>query len=325
MVGDQVLGVLAVSFATDRAFPDAERRFALTLVAQAAQAFERAALTDARWRVAQILQRRLLPAALPDVARLAVAVHYEQAGRHTQAGGDWYDVIALDDDQVAIVVGDVVGSGPAAAAVIGQLRSALGFLLRIGHLPATALSWLSRYARDVPGAVGSTAVCTVLHTGTGELRWAAAGHPPPLLQPGGRRPGAVQFLEDGHGIVLGIHDDPPYIEATTVLAAGSSVLIYTDGVVERRGEVIDDGLDRLAATAAAHPDTDPATLLCTVLGAAFDTSWARSECYSQALSPRWPERTSIPGHENYRPGAQACRRPALPVPTIEDPSAGTPR
>jgi anti-anti-sigma factor len=271
IMGERVVGVLAASFPTGRAFPSDERGFAATLAALAAQAFERAAHSDAQESIARTLQRSLLPARLPTPPRLALAARYLPAGQHTQAGGDWYDVITLDEDRVAIVVGDVVGNGPAAAAVMGQLRSALGFLLKNNQSPAVALSWLSRYAHYVPAARGSSAIAMVLHPATGELFWARAGHPPPLLMDPTTTPGQARYLEDAHGPVLGFLDTRPshmpYTEGHLVLTPGASVLLYTDGLVERRGEVIDDGLDRLAATAASHLNAAPEALVPVLLDA----------------------------------------------------------
>ncbi|MGH3566981.1 MAG: PP2C family protein-serine/threonine phosphatase [Pseudonocardia sp.] len=126
-------------------------------------------------------------------------------------------MLALDDKRVAIVVGDVVGQGPAAAAVMGQLRSALAAYLLESHSPAHALAWLTRFARRVDGALASTAVCLVLNSHTGELRWACAGHPPPLLLD---RDG-VRYLEDARGIVLGITKGPPFVEGHATLAPGA--------------------------------------------------------------------------------------------------------
>lgn len=112
-----------------------------------------------------------------------MTVRYLPAAKGTEAGGDWYDVLELDDQHVAIVVGDVVGHGPAAAAVMGQLRSALAAYLLESHAPAHALLWLTRFAHRLEGAPASTAVCVVLNTQTGELRGessttASTGSPP---------------------------------------------------------------------------------------------------------------------------------------------------
>ena len=266
-IGEQVVGVLALSFPTARGFPPEERAFALTLAGQAAQALDRAINADARRRIADILQRGLLPPGLPDVPRLALAAHYLPAGRHAAAGGDWYDVTVLDDDHVAIAVGDVVGHGARAAAVMAQLRSALAAYLLESRSPAHALTWLSRFARGLDAAPASTAICLVLHTGTGQLRWARAGHPPPLvLDPGGE----ARFLDDAHGAVLGLADHPPIVEGHAELAPGATIVLYTDGLIERRGEVLDDGLDRLLN--ACRDDLPPDLLLSVLLEHALDGS-----------------------------------------------------
>ncbi|HTK67122.1 MAG TPA: SpoIIE family protein phosphatase [Pseudonocardia sp.] len=240
-LGPRVIGALAITFSSPRSFPVEERRFAMTLVDQAAQAIERAALADTHASIADILQRSLLPTTLPTLPRLALATHYQPAGRYSQAGGDWYDVITLDADRVAIVVGDVVGSGALAAAAMGQLRSALAAYLLEDHGVAHAVSMLSAYTARVEGALGSTVVCLELDTATGDLRWVTAGHPPPLIL----APEGPRYLSGGHGIVLGAGHLDSYREASTRLEPGSSVVLYTDGLVERRGEVIDHGLDRL--------------------------------------------------------------------------------
>ena len=266
-IGEQVVGVLALSFPTARGFPPEERAFALTLAGQAAQALDRAINADARRRIADILQRGLLPPGLPNVSRLALAAHYLPAGRHAAAGGDWYDVTVLDDDHVAIAVGDVVGHGARAAAVMAQLRSALAAYLLESHSPAHALTWLSRFARGIDAAPASTAICLVLHTGTGQLRWARAGHPPPLvLNPGEQ----ARFLDDAHGAVLGLPEHPPIVEGHAELAPGATVVLYTDGLIERRGEVLDDGLDRLVN--ACRDDLSPDRLLGVLLEKALDGS-----------------------------------------------------
>ncbi len=266
LIQNRVVGVLVLVFPGDRVFPAEERAFTMTLVAQAAQAFDRAATADARRQIAETLQHGLLPAGLPTHPALAMAVRYLPAGQHTAAGGDWYDVSVLDDQHVAITVGDVVGQGSRAAAVMGQLRSALAAYLLESHAPAHALQWLSRFARTIEGARGSTAVCLVLHTGTGELHWARAGHPPPLLlEPAG----TTRFLDGTVGSILGVAGSPPITEGRTRLGPGSTVLLYTDGLVERRGEDIDEGLVRLAKALAGHPTTPVADLVPAVVEAAL--------------------------------------------------------
>ncbi|HSU11672.1 MAG TPA: SpoIIE family protein phosphatase, partial [Pseudonocardia sp.] len=265
-VGGAVIGVLAASFATPREFPADEREFALTLAGQAAQAFQRAVDADQRRSIAEILQHSLLPPVLPELGRVALAAHYQPAAMGSDAGGDWYDVLRLDDDRVAVVVGDVVGQGPRAAAVMGQLRSALAAYLLDGHSPAAALDRLDRFAARVEGARASTAVCLVLDARTQQVCWARAGHPPPLLVGLDR----ARFLDGLGGGVLGLPRSAPHVEAQAALAPGDSVLLYTDGLVERRGEILDDGLARLAEVASQHSGAFPGALVRAVLDASVD-------------------------------------------------------
>ncbi|WP_214401624.1 SpoIIE family protein phosphatase [Pseudonocardia lacus] len=271
---DRTVGVLALAFTTPREFPDDERSFAATLAAQAAQAFERAALADARARLADTLQRSLLPTAPPPLEHLALATRYLPGVAGVQAGGDWYDVLVLAPHRVAVVVGDVVGQGAPAAAVMGQLRSGLAAILTMlgpDADPAQALTRLNDYTARVPGARGSTAVCLVIDTDAGRIRWAGAGHPPPLLL---GHDGAVTVLGTT-GPLLGAYTAGPggtaertpqlYRSATREFAPGDTVLLYTDGLVERRGEVIDDGIARLAGTARPLHGVSPDQLATSVL------------------------------------------------------------
>ena len=265
-VGGRLVGVLAASYPTAREFPPDEQQFTLTLVTQAAQAFERAAIADTRWQLARTLQQGLLPPTLPLLPRLVLAARYLPAADGVQAGGDWYDVLDLGEHRVAIAVGDVVGQGPAAAAVMGQLRSALNAYLLDDHPPGAAVDRLNRFALRIPGARASSAICLILDTDTGELVWARAGHPPPLIV----GPGGARYLDGAHGMVLGLTSAPAPVQGHTTLLPGSALLLYTDGLVERRGEVIDDGLDRLAATADRHRADPPDALIDAALAAALD-------------------------------------------------------
>ncbi|WP_300008609.1 SpoIIE family protein phosphatase [Pseudonocardia sp.] len=264
--GDVALGVVVVAFDTTREFPADERDFTTALAGQAAQAFERAALADQRWRLAQTLQRALLPSALPELERLGLAACYQPAVRELQAGGDWFDVFALEGDRVAVVVGDVVGQGPAAAALMGQLRSVLATYLHDGLPPAAALDGLDRATHRIAGARGSTALCLILDVASGEVRWSAAGHLPPLFT----GPGGTRFGHGGEGAVLGLAGRAPYVEGRETITAGTSVALYTDGLVERRGEVVDDGLDRLSTAAARLHPLAPGPLAEELLDATLD-------------------------------------------------------
>lgn len=233
-----------------------QRAIILTVAGQCAQALDRARLHAVEHEVAEVLQRSLLPRDLPRLARLAATSRYLAGSADTQAGGDWYDLIPVDDHRVAVAVGDVVGHGPGAAAVMGQLRSSLASYLLDGHGPAAALERLDRFAARIPGAQGSTCVCVTLDWLSGELRYARAGHLPVLLV----GPEGARYAEEGAGTVLAVVGRPSYVEGRATITPGTSVVLYTDGLVERRHEVVDDGLARLAAAAERHHEGPPEKL-----------------------------------------------------------------
>ncbi|GAY12895.1 SpoIIE family protein phosphatase [Pseudonocardia sp. N23] len=241
LVGGRTIGVLGFRFATRPRFTPERRSFVLTLGGQCAQAVMRARLHQAEHEVAVTLQRSLLPQSLPETERLAMATRYQPGTEGTEAGGDWFDVLDLGEQRFALVVGDVVGRGPSAAAVMGQLRSALAANLVNGQSPAGALEQLDLFARRVKGAMASTVVCAVIDCSTGDLRYACAGHPPPLVA----GIDGVRLLAAGRGTPLGVFGRPPFVEAEDRLDLGETILLCSDGLFERRNEVIDDGMDRL--------------------------------------------------------------------------------
>jgi hypothetical protein len=200
LAGERLVGALGVTFTRQRPFDTDERGFLLTVAGQVAMAFERATLADARREMADTLQRSLLPGDLPLLDGVAVTARYLPAVEGTRAGGDWYDVLAVDDGCVAVAVGDVVGHGASAAAVMGQLRSALAALLLSGSTPGEALWHLDRFAAQVPGSRVSTVACVLLDPTTGRVTYSNAGHPPPLLV----NPEGHAVLDGGVGPALGV-------------------------------------------------------------------------------------------------------------------------
>ncbi|HSK60673.1 MAG TPA: SpoIIE family protein phosphatase, partial [Actinomycetospora sp.] len=198
------VGAIGVGLLDRTRISRTERNTLMALAEPCGMALDRARLYRAEHQIADTLQRSLLPQALPAVDRLGLAVRYLPGATGTQAGGDWYDVVQLDDQRVAVAVGDVVGQGTAAAAVMGQLRTALSGYLLAGHGPAEALGLLDGLTARIPGARASTAMCLVLDPHRGELRWARAGHLPALLVAADGSP--VRYLDDpaGHGPLLGL-------------------------------------------------------------------------------------------------------------------------
>jgi PAS domain S-box-containing protein len=273
LLSDRAIGAVGLWFADGPPELGPDRRSAvLTVAGQCALALDRARLHQAEHEVADVLQRSLLPARLPPLTRLAGAARYTPAAEHALSGGDWYDMLQVGDTAVALVVGDVVGHGPAAAAIMGQLRSVLAAQLLDGCGPAQALERLDRFAGRVAGSAGSTCACLLYDWSTGTLRWALAGHPPVLLVDGSgtRFLGADLGDPRGAGAVLGLRDRAPYREGSTTLEPGASAVLYTDGLVERRGELLDAGLRRLGEAAGGLAGLGPAGLVDALVDAVLD-------------------------------------------------------
>jgi hypothetical protein len=212
--------------------------------------------------VALSLQEAMLPAPHP-AGRHRAAVRYRPATGALHVGGDWYDLVDLPGDRIAVAVGDVVGHGLPAAGVMGQLRSALSAASRAANSPARALDVLGLYARSVDGAESTTVADTFIDWESHTITYSSAGHPPPaLLQPGG----TVEFLDQATDPPLGARPEhTPRIQATQPFTDGGALVLYTDGLIERRREDIDIGLARLAGSLARHQAADPETLADAVL------------------------------------------------------------
>lgn len=244
-----VWGVLVLGSDVAADWSPQERELAEAMAAQIGQALERTRLEEQEQELVATLQRTLLPLELPHVDGVDLAGCYEPGAEGLNIGGDWYDAIALPDGRVGLAVGDVVGHGPAAAAVMGQLRSALRAFMLEGRDPASALGSLAQFAADPSHATGATAVCAVLDAVSGELEYARAGHPPPLRV---RLDGTWEMLDEARGIPLGVFAGLGYTTGRASLRHGDVLVLYSDGAVERRGEAIDEGIARLAAAVAAQ-------------------------------------------------------------------------
>ena len=184
--------------------------------------------------------------ALPEVPGLSVDARY-RVGGHGEVGGDWYDVLDLPGAGVAIVIGDVAGRGIPAATTMAHLRHGLRAYVLEDDSPGSVLRRLNRLAQWIlPGEV-ATAMVAVIDPRIATVTVASAGHPPPLLIDGGR----ADYLALDGGPALGVAPDPTYPEATFA-ADSAAMLFFTDGLVERRGESIDDGFARLAAACTSR-------------------------------------------------------------------------
>ncbi|WP_210586071.1 PP2C family protein-serine/threonine phosphatase [Streptomyces sp. GESEQ-35] len=213
--------------------------------------------------VALALQEAMLPARR-QVGDHRAAVRYRPAVGALNVCGDWYDLVDLvGGNRIGVSVGDVVGHGLAAAGVMGQLRSALTATSRVAEGPAQALDVLGRYAHVVDGAESATAVTTFIDFDAHTITYSSAGHPPPaLLHPDGR----VEFLDRATDPPLDARPQPvPRPQARATFTSGATLVLYTDGLVERRREDITTGLARLAESLRRHLGADPETLADAVL------------------------------------------------------------
>jgi len=227
--------------------------------------------------IARQLQRSMLSGALPTAPGLDVEVVYDPGVRGLEIGGDWYDAFWLDDgDTVGLVVGDVVGRGLDAAASMGQLRSAVRALASTHLRPAALLDALDGYVRRHGVGRMTTLVYAQLSLGSGCLRYACAGHPPPVIVTPGDEP---RFVWDGRSLPLDSHlGTGGRAAASLQLAPDSTVLLYTDGLIERRSRSLDDGMDELLAAVSTHRDDTSSPLSGAIVRALHDPERTDDVC-----------------------------------------------
>ncbi|MBF6331300.1 SpoIIE family protein phosphatase [Nocardia transvalensis] len=247
-LGETGDAALWLRFAAPRAISAGDRALFSLLVGHLSLAVQRARNFDQARSTSLTLQRAMLgPIELPP----RFSVHYEPALPPLEIGGDWYDVVQLRDGSIGVVVGDCVGRGLSAAVVMGQLRTAARALLLRGAGPAQLLAELDTVAARIPGAMCTTVCAAILDPERGIVRYSSAGHMPPVLAGPGSK---GRLLEGGRAVPLATFDPPSRPEATTALEPGSTLVLFTDGLVEHRGVDIDDRFDDLAdeLSDAAH-------------------------------------------------------------------------
>ncbi|WP_322759781.1 GAF domain-containing SpoIIE family protein phosphatase [Frankia sp. Cr2] len=212
------------------------------LARQGAVALDNAQRYSAEQESALTLQRSLLPANPPALRGVEIAVDYRPGTVGTEVGGDLYDVIPLPDGRVGIAIGDVMGRGLQAAAVMGQLRAALRAYALEDWAPAELLSRLDRVVDALPGLHLTTCMYVVYDPTTRRATVSNAGHLPPLLVMPGEEP---DYLVLDPGLPLGVGDIGVFSETSLELPPGSGIILYTDGLVESRRHPLQDGMDRL--------------------------------------------------------------------------------
>jgi PAS domain S-box-containing protein len=206
-------------------------------------------------RIAETLQRSLLPEELPVIPGITLAVRYLPATTGMEVGGDWYDVVPLPNGHVALAIGDVAGHGLRAAATMGQVRMGLRAYALEEHSPVQVMRRIRELVQRLIPSEMATLLYLVFDPDSGSIAFSNAGHLPPLLIP---PDGQASYLEEGLAPPLGASPHPDYdVEAEAEVAPGSTLLLFTDGLVERRGVSLRDGLDRLRDEAhAAGPDLE---------------------------------------------------------------------
>jgi PAS domain S-box-containing protein len=244
----QTIGV--ISFGTsqpDRRYDDADLLLAQELASRSATTIDNARLFRQQRTVAETLQHSLLPERLPQHPAISVAARYVPGSKGVNVGGDWYDVFDLPSGRVGLAIGDVVGRGVEAAALMGQVRNVMRAYAFDSNEPSAVVEQVNAWLRHHhPAARMVTALYAILDLAAGSLRFTSAGHLPPLvLDAGGAR-----YVEEGRGVPLGVTRRARYSEATISLRPDTRILLYTDGLVDRRDLSLDDAMKQLSTLAA---------------------------------------------------------------------------
>lgn len=250
-----LIGVMHVGSLTPREFKERDAAVLELAAARAAPAIERARLRselEREHRLAILLQQSLLPKQLPNVVGVSVAARYVAAG--DEVGGDWYDVVELPRGQVGIAIGDVVGHGIGAAALMGQLRTALHCFALEGHRPGRVLELVDRFMQGMGELTMATAAYGVFDPEAQTLQFATAGHPPPVIVAGDRS----RVVDVAPAVPLGVFPYGSYPEHEVELASGETVVLYTDGLIEHQPVSPSAAIDQLVDRIRDFPSAEEA-------------------------------------------------------------------
>ena len=262
---DEIIGVIEIGTRKPRTLGPEDVDLLRLTADRVALAIDHARAFGREHRIAETLQRSLLPQTLPSLPGVALGARYLPAASEAEVGGDWYDAIALTGGRALLVLGDVSGKGLAAASTLGALRNAIRAYALEGHGPAEIAERLNEFVLADPAREHmATLVLAVFDPVGGELTWVNAGHPSPLLI---CADGTATLLEGGRSVPRGVLPFPAYAVETTTVEPGGALALYTDGLIERRGEHLDEGMQLLLRTAGDGP-LDPDALCDRLLAAA---------------------------------------------------------
>jgi len=261
VAGGKVIGVLHVGSLTPRQFTSHEVEL-LQLAGDRAAAAVQSMAARADRLAATALQRSLVPTALPVVAGAEMAARYIPGSGGV--GGDWYDVFTLPTGELCVVMGDVAGSGLPAAVIMGRMRSALRAYALETRDPAEVLSRLDRKIQHFEADAMATVLYAVIDPGLERMDLCLAGHFPPVIAYPGQ---PAELASVPVGLMIGIADPAPRPVTSLPIPPGALLCFFTDGLIERRGELIDDGLDRLCRAVTAQPPEEAcATVMLELVG-----------------------------------------------------------
>ena len=295
-VGTAPVGAIGLMWKHPQQFEPGQLAFAAAVADLVAQALVRARVYADEHALAAVLQRAVTPTTAAVIPGLEIGASYRQAGSTQQIGGDWYDAMALPGERAYLAVGDVVGHGLTAAEDMTQLRNAGRTLAIADHQPASILDELARVTDWATSGKFATVAAAIIEPDLSLVTYATAGHPPILIRRA--KTGTVEIPPPAEGPALCLpsdQDSPQYTQGQTSFDAGDIMLMYTDGLIERRGEDLDDGIARVAERLQAWQPGVPLGSLCDELIASLGAEPQVDDMCVLAVSP-------APGSPGQHPG-----------------------
>ncbi len=290
-VGTTPVGAIGLMWKRPQRFEPGQLAFVAAVADLVAQAQVRARAYADEHALAAVLQRAVVPTTAAVIPGLQIGASYRQAGATQQIGGDWYDAMALPGKRAYLAVGDVVGHGLTAAEDMTQLRNAGRTLAIVGHQPASILEELARVTDWATSGKFATVAAAIIEPDVSLVTYATAGHPPILIRRA--ETGTVEIPPPAEGPALclpGDRDCPRYTQGQTSFDVGDIMLMYTDGLIERRGEDLDEGIARVAERLQAWPPGAPLGCLCDELIATFAAEPQLDDMCVLAVSRPGPDR-----------------------------------
>jgi serine phosphatase RsbU (regulator of sigma subunit) len=290
-VGTAPVGAISLTWKHPQQFEQGQLSFVAAVADLVAQAQVRARAYADEHALAAVLQRAIMPTTVAVIPGLQIGASYRQAGTTRQVGGDWYDALGLPGHRAYLAVGDVVGHGLAAAEDMTQLRNAGRTLAIAGYQPASILEELARVTDWATSGKFATAAAAIIEPDVSVITYATAGHPPILIRRA--KTGTVETPPAAEGPALclpGDHDLPQYTQGQTGFDVGDIMLMYTDGLIERRGEDLEEGIARVAERLQAWQPGAPLGSFCDELIASLGTEPQLDDMCVLAVARLGPDR-----------------------------------